>query len=170
MEHVSICMCAHGLIMLFIILFVNIHTGSFAMDKKDDEELFHILTELDNNGKIPDNETEQEESQTMGKKVTTNEGEEREEKVLEMRMAIRMESNECTQDGIVVDHKNDAVVERDIRDVNVNHEWKEESLDFDSNGVHNRMNLTYYSELLQSISKAMSLVSSKKKSPSCNCL
>ena len=34
--------------------------------------------------------------------------------------------------------------------------------DFDSNGVCNRMDLTYYSELLWSNSKAMSLVSSKQ--------
>ena len=75
-----------------------------------------------------------------------------------------MESHECAEmeDGLV-NHTNEEVAE-DIGEVDFNHERensKEESYSRGGN-VLNKEHLTHYSELLQSSSKSMSLVSSKQ--------
>ena len=49
-----------------------------------------------------------------------------------------------------------------LRELDNNGEVPDNETDFDSNGVRNRMDLKYHSELLWSNSKAMSLVSSKQ--------
>ena len=57
-EHVYLCkcMCAHVLIMVFTILFVNIHTWFICNKMEDDEQLLQALqlTELYNEEELDD--------------------------------------------------------------------------------------------------------------------
>ena len=70
------------------------------------------------------------------------------------------QNDECDnigRDDFLLDFQTDYQCELDN-----NGEVPDNETDFDNNGVCNRMDLTYYSELLWSNSKAMSFVSSKQ--------
>ena len=86
--------------------------------------------------------------------VSTARNETEENRVTEEKRGIRMRSNECAEmkDGLI--HVNEVAKE-------IEGNSKQES-DSHDDGVPNRVNLQYYSELLQSSSKAMALVLSRQ--------
>ena len=60
--HLCTCMCAHVLIMVFTILFVNIHTWFICNEmEKDDEQFLQVLqlTELYNEEELDDGKFQQ---------------------------------------------------------------------------------------------------------------